>query len=326
MMPTETVGNPGLESEYLASRILHGNIQNPSYLNLRMNLAGLSFIDAAQDLTDVLSEIRKMVVTTFGLVEKPIVKQYYYGKGDELRVLIDKALEEVSKLVVMYGEAVPEKHFSIAESMAQDLDESPSSYEDIGERINRFQIDQDHLMSLDQTLQELRRMQGVLEAILRVNQEDNAKLSSKELTPKVSTDYRIYLNDLMQNMEVATDNAIVAMIVAKGIDAIQSTLPKDDLDPYIADVCNNVIKTLTNPKDFYSMCNKDEVVSSAVGQMFGHCYPEFFNKFLDIYMDKYDTMTQQETMDFRKCFGLDADDSELTSLCSQYVKLGFAQQ
>jgi hypothetical protein len=116
------------------------------------------------------------------------------------------------------------------------------------------------------------------------------------------------------------------MVVSKGLDAIISSTPKDDLDPYLTDVCNNVIEVLVDPKSFYNMCKRDAIISSSVGQMFGHCYPEFYGKYLDMYMDDYDSFDQQESIDFRKCFALDADDSELTALCSQYVKLGFTQQ
>jgi hypothetical protein len=325
MIPLETVGNPGLESEYLASCILKGLIETPEYLELRMNIASLQFIDVSQKLLTICDEIQKKTVSNFGLVERPIVKQYYYGKAPELKELIDEALKEVYILSQFYKMAVPEKQAFIETVMQHDIENSPMTYEDIGQNINKYQVDQNHLDELYQTHIKLEKMQGVLKAIERIYR-NNAKLSTKEFAPKYDTKYRLYIQDLLQNIDKATHNPIISMNVAKAIDAIQSTAPKDDLDPYIMDVCNNVIEALTEPESFYNMCKRDQIVSSSVGQMFGHCYPEFYNKFLDMYIEDVPKLEHQEVLDFRKCFGLDSDDSELVALCSPYVKLGFTKQ
>src|SRR6516225_3163488 len=247
MIPLETVGNPGLESEYLASCILKGLIETPEYLELRMNIASLQFIDVSQKLLTICDEIQKKTVSNFGLVERPIVKQYYYGKAPELKELIDEALKEVYILSQFYKMAVPEKQAFIETVMQHDIENSPMTYEDIGQNINKYQVDQNHLDELYQTHIKLEKMQGVLKAI-------------------------------------------------------------------------------TEPESFYNMCKRDQIVSSSVGQMFGHCYPEFYNKFLDMYIEDVPKLEHQEVLDFRKCFGLDSDDSELVALCSPYVKLGFTKQ
>lgn len=323
MLPVETIGNPQLESECLAGRILHGNINSPNYLNLRMGFAGLSYIDASQELTDKLNEIKKMVIGTQGLVDRPIIKQYYNGEAKELKSLVEETLTIVDNLAEIYVIATPQKYDEIYSNLENDVENAPMTFEDLGEHVNRYSADSNHLQQLDQTTNELKRMQGVLQAILRTYGEETPKITNKEIPAKLSNEYKIFLNDLTNNLEVATDNVLISMTVSKGMDAIISTFPKDELDPYLTDVCNNIIETLTDPENFYSKCKSDGIVSSAVGQMFGHCYPEYYNKFMDMFMDEYEKMDYQQVLDFRKCFGLDSNDSELTSLCSLYVKLGF---
>lgn len=326
MLPLETVGNPQMEAEYLASRILHGNINDPNYLNLRMNLAGLVFVDASQPLTDKLTQIKKIVVGTQGLIDRPVVKQYYKDEAPELKSLIKSTLKEIDKLIVLYSIATTQKFEETFTNMSQDLENAPMTYEDVGEQVNKYNSDNDHITQMDQTNTELKRMEGVLNAILRVPDGDNPRVTNKEIPAKLSTEYKLFLNDLSQNLDVATNNMHISMVVGQGLDAIISTIPKDDLDPYLSDVCNNIISVLTDPESFYTKCKSDQVISSAVGQLFGHCYPEYYGKYQDMYMDEYSKMDQQEVLEFRKCFGLDSDDSELTTLCSQYVKLGFTQQ
>lgn len=325
MLPLETVGNPGLEGEYLASRILHGNINDPRYLNLRMDLAGLSFVDASQELTELLTQIKKMVVGNQGLIDRPVVKKLYFDDAPELTALIEKAHAEVTKLSYLYNEAQTEKLHDSYFNMQGEIETAPMTYEDIGQIVNSYTIDNDEVAQLGQTKTELDRMEASLRNILTVSSKDNPKLSSKEIPANLSVKYKLFLTDLTNNLDVATDNIQISMVVSKGLDAITTTLPADDLDPFTTDVCNNIISALTDPESFYSKCKNDEIISPVVGQMFGHSYPEYYSKYSDIFMEDYEGLSYQAVLDFKKCFGLSPDDSELVSLCSQYVKLGFTQ-
>lgn len=325
MIPETFVGNPGLEAEYLASLLLGGLILPSDYTSLRVNMASIPMIDAADKLSSKLQILLDEVVTKYGLLDDKVMKDFYFGNAPELKSLVKSILKEVTKQIDLYKIAAQQQFevtANIIEQQANTMD-----YYNLAEGVSQAQIENEKVIQYNDMHIKLRTMSGVLGAILTTYGMGEGKLPTKKVTtPGVNTGYKLYLQNLSTHIDEAVSHMKLSFTIAKALDGIFSLMPKNDLDPYLTDVCNNYIEVVTNPKSYYKMCQNDEIVSSSVGTLFGNAFPEFYNKFQDMYMEDYNSMDNQEQIEFRKCFGLDSDESSLTSLCSQYVKLGFTQQ
>lgn len=325
MIPDETVGNPHLESECLAAKLISGLLLPDAYTNLRVNMAGISMIPSSDKLMKLTMELQDEVVSKQGPLDDKVLKKYYYGENPELKSLLKRINKQVDKDLVAYETALVEKLESATNEIADASD--TMDYFDMAQVVDKSQVINTEIQQMDKTHTDLRIMQGLLRATIQAYGEGKDRLPTKAVvTPKLSTEYKLYIQGLLTNLDEVTSNMTLVMTTAKALDSLMSLVPKDDLDPYLEDVCKNFIEAVTKPETFYSMCERDEIVSSSVGQMFAHSYPEYYNKYLDMYMDDIPEMDYQAQIDFRKCFGLDSNDSEITALCSQYVKLGFKQQ
>lgn len=325
MIDTPTVGDPELESEYLASCIVSGILYPADYNTLRINIAGLEFLDASNDLTDMLDVIQKETTSKFGILKDTVVEKYYYGEEPDLFKVFEVMHEHLQNLELMYGVATQEKFMQIADDIAEKS--QSMKYEDVGQAVDETALESQHMHDLDKTHLQLRKMIGITSAILKGYGAAKGKLLKRtKVKPKTLPDYEMFLQELTDNLDVVCNNMQLSSVVGRVLDSINSLWPQNELDPYLMDVSNNFIAVITEPKDFYSMCKQDEIISPSVGQMFGHCYPEYYSKFVDMYTDNINEIDYQSQLDFRKCFGMVPDDSQLTALCSQYIKLGFKQQ
>lgn len=324
-MMQETIGTSQLEAEYLSSCILKGILYPHSYTNLRIQLAGLKFIDISNKYDTKLLELQNQTIEKSGLLKDKEIESYYYGKNPELKSLIKSLSNEISKMDDLYSIAIPEKGIMIADELEGNISSAPFTYADIGEQVNRAATQHSHLEELNSTHLDVQRTKASLRNILDSYGLSNIKLPKKGFEASLSTDYQLYIQDLTMNLDKVTSNPQLTFTLSNCLDSVASLIPKDELDPYLSDVCNNFLEVVTNPKSFYSMCENDEIISSSVGQMFQHCYPSFYNKFLDMYMDAIPDMDYQDQIDFRKCFGMEADNAALSSLCSKYILLGFIQ-
>ena len=319
----QTLGDPELESEWITSLLLSGLFLPPDYTNLRINMASLQFLDVTGELDLYLGLLQKEIVDKFGLLKDKPLEQYYYGTNDSLytaMILID---QEVASLTGLYDLAVKEQFMQQAEKISSAAE--TLRYEDLGEAIRTSVLDTEQLHRLDQTHLQLRKMQGLTAAILRAYGTAGFKLPKKsKLTVGTNSQYKLFLQNISTNIGDIASNIQLGMTLGKALDSIFSLIPKpDNLDPYVEDVCNNFLEVITDPKSFYTKCKTDQIISPTVGQLFGHCYPQFYDKFQDMFLDDLDDLDYQEVLDFRKCLGMEPDDSELSALCSQYITLGF---
>lgn len=321
----DSVGNPKLEAEYMASGILKGMVLPSQYTDLCIQLAGIPMLQVSQTLEPFIMNLQDELIDNFGLVKEKESKDYLAGNNPGLFQLLTAIFQEVDHLIKIYGMAAKEKFEQTAEKIQQHA--QSMDYFDLGQGVDQAAADSDYIHKLDADHTDLRKMQGSLAAILRYYGAETRKFTNKvHCKPGVDSEYKMYLQQLVENIDTVTNNVQLAFTLGSTLDSIIGLLPKDDLDPYISDVCANFIKVITNPKDFYNMCKQDDIVSSSVGQMFAHSYPQFYEKFLDMYMDEVPKMEYQEQIDFRKCFALPEDTSQLTALCSNYIKVGFKQQ
>lgn len=324
MIPETFVGNPDLEAESLASQLLAGLVLPADYTTLRINLAGIPIVDASDKLTEKLISLQDEITTKFGLIEDKAAKDFYFGEAPELRSLVKAILKETQTQAELYIIAAEQQYELVAESI--EAQAATMDYYNLAEGVNQSMAGSDKVTQYNDTSIKLRQMKGVLTAILESYGIGKTKIPTKKVvTPGLTTKYKLYLQDLSTHLDEAVSHIKLSFTIAKALDGIFSLIPKDDLDPYLSDVCTNFIDVVTDPKSYYNKCQNDEIVSSSVATLFGNAYPEFYSKFQDMYMDEYESMDNQDQIEFRKCFGLDSNQSELTDLCSKYVKLGFTQ-
>ena len=107
---------------------------------------------------------------------------------------------------------------------------------------------------------------------------------------------------------------------------ISALPPPNNLNPFKKDEVENLLQVLSNPKEFYTFCRLNEIISPLVGTLFGHCYPGFYHMYLDMYLDDYENMNYQEQINFRKCFGLTENNTQLITLCSSHINKDFNPQ
>lgn len=324
MIPETFIGNAELETEYLASQILEGIILPDSYTDLRISLASIPIIDVSNNLTNKLILLQKEVSTKYGFLDDKPIKDFFFGKNPELKKLLKSIEKEVLMQQDLYGIAKDQQLEQSIDTISQHAE--TMDYEILARGVALTGMDRNKIDSFEQTKVELQKAKSFVTASLASYGRGEVRLPTKGIPAKLSTQYKLFLHELSSNLDQVTSNIRLSFVLAKATDSIISLFPKDDLDPYLTDVCNNFLDVISNPKSFYSKCQQDEIVSSAVGQLFAHCYPEFYNRFQDMYLDDYNNMDYQEQIEFKKCFALGSEDPSLTSLCSNYIKLGFKHQ
>ena len=259
------------------------------------------------------------LIDNIGLLKDNIIESFYLGKDDSLLVSFMILEAEVSMLVPIYIDKIRE----VLDSVEDTLDSSSLGYrfEDMAFTLSTQQHKQSEIKNYDDMLSKLELMKVSLKNVILKFGTGIKKPSNKSTEVTFNIPYKMFLNDLTVNSDKYISDPTLAITLGKVIDSISILDPKDSLDPFILELENNLLSVLTSPKDFYKKCHLGEIISPIIGALFNQCYPEFYSKFLEIYLESFDKMSYQDQLNFRQCFALLEDNSQLTQLCSSNMNV-----
>lgn len=317
----DTFSNTNLEIELATSNILKVVPIPPDYTYLRVIISELPILDTS-DLSPLTYP--KNLVDSKGLLKASAIESYYLGKNESLLSEFENLLMEVTKLIPEY-QIIVKKFYEYIEST---LDNSDLGYffDEFASTVNSVQGTADEMQRYDDLQIDLRKLEGLLNFTISQYGVGVSKIPSKGYFKTYNTEYKLYLNTLLTDYENVVTSPEVMMVLGKVIDSISTLDKPEDTSTFTKEQRENLLELLMNPEDFYKRCKLQEIISPLVGTLFGHCYPGFYHMFLDMYLDDYEKMNYQEQINFRKCFGLDENNSQLVTLCSNYINRDFNPQ
>lgn len=311
-----TISNTELERELIVSKILCKILLPKDYTELRIMISEIPYIDT--------SEIMPLtypanIVDKNELLKDNIIESYYKGKDSKLLEQFVLLHSEIVSMIPIYNIKIAENVSNIinkiSESTVTRLD-----FDDTAFAVNSTQSQSAETHNYDDIKNQLIFAKVHLENVLSKFGIGTGKIPKESKKVTMNLDYKIYLYELSTQSHMYISDPTLAIILGRTIDAISSFLPtSENLDPFKVDVSNNILMVLTQPENFYTDCKLQKILDPLVGTMFNHCYPEFYHKFLNIYLEDYDNLSYQEQITIRNSFGLVEDNSQLTNLCSSSV-------
>lgn len=317
----KTIGSSELEAEYIASKLLYGMIIPAEYSRLRILISEIPEIDLSNFSLDI-ERLKKEVITNLGLVDDFEVEQFFYGKNVVLYKLLSQIKNKASNMLPTLIQASNEEAANQAMKTQAALANSPDVLDMVqylnlqSEKSAELQAIEDIVISAELAIQKI-------EAILELYGMVNVKLTKKHNEINDLNEFKLFIDELSNSVPESGQDPIIVVKLVSAIDAINKFIPSDELNPFAIELLKNEYEQLCHPKDFYKNCKLDQILTPDIAKGVYSSYPEFYYKFISMLLEGYDKLTYQEQISFKKCFGLEMDDSELISLCSSYIKLGY---
>lgn len=315
-------GNAKLEYERITSQVLQGILWPDDFIELCSELSSLEIPDTNDEINVVTDVLQQRLLDNLNLLKIPTLVKFFSGDDKETLELLTFLYDKTVQTQRTYHLAVQGKIDEISEQLENILSQQ-TDYTGMGKAIAMFGLDNDRIKQIDSTDYKLQKTTAKLRNIID-HYGTGSKFSMKPRFTSYDQDFKLYINSLYYHLDDFIHNPLVSMNIYTAIDAISKLVPKDDLNPFTMDQCNNLVKCLMNPEDYYSMCQREEILSKTVANLFIGVYPEFVSMFIENYMEDYDKMDLQEKTNFRNCFGLTENVTELVTLCSNYITLGFS--
>ena len=316
MIDIETISNSNLEREYISSLILKKISIPQNYSKLRLLISEIPILDTSEVMN---LDYPTKLTDKLGLLIDNIIENYYYGKKNDLLEQFVILHSQVHSLIPVYRNLAVSK----MDEVSTELDNSDLGYQfetiafNLGTQLNKNV----EIQNYDKMNNDLQKMSASLLNIISMYGSSTEKVKSKSKFTGYNTEYRLYVHDISINPDNYVYDPTIAVTLGKAVSAISEMDPTYSLDPFAKELEDNLLMVLQNPKDFYIDCKADNIVSSKIGTLFALTYPEFHDKFLDIYLEDYDKMSYPDQINFRKCFGLVEDTTQLTTLCSANMNI-----
>jgi len=303
----DTLSDTQLEIEYAASCLLCLEALPSDYLSLKFLISSIKVIDTSEfhelpydDLTSLTDKL--------GLLKDTEIQKYYIGKADDLFMKFENLKLQASALIPIYENKIIETFNTSADKLYNQLPDA--GYLAMGSAIDSVGADTFATQNYDKVKFDLQQLDAQLSHILELY-GSGEKFSTKHKSPKWDKKYMIYLQELQTEIDKFTDNPQLTMTIGFIVDSIGSLNPVTSQDPYSMDLLDNLLMVLQNPKDYYKDCHMGKILNEVIGKLFYHCYPAFFNKFADIYIEDFESMDYTDQQNFRNCFGMKEDNSQL---------------
>lgn len=318
---TETIGNSELDSEYLAAQIIRGVLFPPEYIQTRSYFCDIKIVDFVADIYMLQMSIQKEIVSPFGTLQDKKVEKFSSGDHPALLELVKMLQAKCEDLLPVYEEGAREAFREALKEMHENI--QGQDFLGMGQA---FQVAASHKAELDHlriTKNTLEIISNQCEYLIQNYGVSDAKLKKKGIKPGNNTEYKLFIQDLINQPESFSGNIVLAMTMGRTLDAIKKALPMSDpvLNPFKLDETECLLESLCYPKDFYNMCESDKIVSRGIGETFGKCYPEYWKKFFNMYLEKYEDMDYQKQIQFRKCFGVGKNDTALVQFIYSTLSL-----
>jgi hypothetical protein len=319
----ETIGNPELESEYIASLILRNSYVSEEWANLKISFSALNKVDILNIEQDIES-LEDFLIDSFGLVKDSEVSKFLEGNCkyvyESLAVLENKAhvLQPILKQV--YEE-------KLKESFTNTFNQFESLYNDVTlvpELANSIPEQDPQLAQLQSNYESLFLLQKRCSSIISLYGSSKIKQTIlRSYKPSNLQELKNYILQLQQSLPDLKLPGLVIYQLSQIIEALYVNTPLDDLDPFKVDRVLELFTILSYPKKYYNMCEADEIIDPKLGEIFQIIYSQFFSEYLSYFLNEAKSMDYEKTQSMRQCLGLPEDFSDLTTICSSYIKLGY---
>lgn len=314
-----------LDAENTCSKILQGIIWPSTYIKLKQDICRINITKNDSNLYSMILSIQKKLCDSMGLLKDSKVEKFYFGEDEELFNQLEEILIYNEEMIPIYGQAVSDMIEHTKNVMEQEL-EKPDGFYNLGPVLGWAKSQNPEIQRLDGEQYTAKQTAAAIKDILEVYGK-GVKIPKKPKFTKYNEDYHEFLYDLQVNIVDMDVGFEVAYCIGTAINYLSMLiLQKDNLDPYITDELDNLVDVYMHPEDYYSMCNQEKIVGTQVPMFFAAVYNRFYHLFVDMYLDKYSEMTYQEQINFRRCFCLTQDDSQILALCSASINLSNATQ
>jgi len=318
-----TLGNFEKEAEFLASKLLKQQVLPKEYQSICIFFSQLPE-SKLENLSKIMISLKKEMITKDSLVDESAAEKFYQGKLPKVEGLLREYLHGiVSKLhpLIKANSAVKQVQLNRMDSKISQLPDY-STIMQVVEQEPQVLPEQDTIKShiseiqiTSNTIADLLNLYGSGKSVRKKEKEVSTYDGLMEL-----------LNMLQSTAMDQNDFYLVGMRFKRMLDVLHQYIKPLNLDPYEKDLAMNVYDVFCNPKDFFTKCKRDEIISPIVGMEFHKCFPEFSSAFADIYLDDEKDMSEQDKINMTRSFGMPQDQTKLTTLCSQYVNMNFNAQ
>lgn len=316
------LGNLELELENLSSNIIKGIVYPVDYIDIVTYFSKIELVEISNEITEILDELMKKLKAPSGLMKTSQLESYFYGKNPELLALLVDLGAQVKMWIPLYMDAFEQKGTSIVEDLAANME--GQDFVGMGDAINATAGRQQELDNIHLTKVDLQRLIGVVQYLIPFYGSSLGKLQKKTIKPSLDVKYQLRIQDMVSNIEIYAGNMELAIVLGRVIQTMQAAFPKTTiLDPYATQISENILKVLSHPEDYYTDCKMDRVLNDTVANVFQFCYPEFYQIYLNMYLDDYNKMDYEKQSIFRKCFAIPEDNSLLLALTKTYIQLGY---
>ena len=319
---SKTLGNPVLEAERSATKLLLGN-----YSSLALVVDSVANIPNLLDYPLFIEDMEYIIPEFFnkkGDVKIESVKGFAEGKDEDCFIRIQGILARAKQIL---GDALllhEKKHLERVIKFEDSISNS-QGMEEFTELIKASYGKDSMQETLKSMVLSLPTYISSLENILNSYGSGHIEYKSKEL-PSNEKELRLFLpifTKLLFEMEMPIS---VGICIGRVVDAISSFLKSPELQPYSKDTLVNMIKCFKHPDSYYSMVKRGQITQAAIGQMFAYCFHEHALQFADSLLEDFPSMTYQQQLNFRKSFNIPDNDTDLIKLCSSYIQLGYTSE
>lgn len=306
-----------LDAEYVSSCILKGRIYPEEYLRIRSALNDLQTIQTVPQLELLKLELDDLTRTSFGILDDKKVEQIASGTNPTIISLVNTIYRQIDEMLPWYNQALMEKFADTMFTFVQNF--TGQDFLGYGQAINAMSSDVEFMNVIRDTRDKLEFAKVRCKYILENAGTVEFMGKAMKLHPGINPEYRMYITKLASTPQLYSGYIQLAASMGRVLGVLTSifpSTPKPPADPFVSYEINNIIDTLCNPKDFYKMCDADKIISKKVGAMFGMCYPAYYLKFAQMYLEKFDKMSYQDKLTFERCFNLMPDQSQLLQTVS----------
>lgn len=313
------IGNYDLEIEWQTSKLLQGFMYPETYTDLRLTFNKLYDMPLAPTIKD----LRKQLWDEDGLLKEPQVNSFYKGTNEKVLDLLKACASEVSDMLLYHKFSVE----TATSEIIDDLDniDSPYGLDNFGELVSDAQLKVFYMEKKKEEdiegrvfiefANKLYSMYGVGRSEVLQRKPRFTTLSDKFLVFLKA--YQLLMSD-QGNLEVST-------CVFKVIDIV-SQFTEEELDPYHKDLLEELVDVFLYPEKYYTEYRTKSILSTIVASSFESIYPEFFRLYTEHAMETYNEIDYQSQINFQKSFNLPVDNSQLLSILSPAIQLGYVQK
>lgn len=311
---TEYLGNQQLECEHLTGRILKGDQIPGPFTTLKIVFSSLPMVDAG-DSEIILGLLQKKLVNKLGLLKDSEIENFYYGKNPELLEAVERIKAEVDESLPALEIASEVERNDYFDRKFQEVN-SQEDVSDMVQILNSSSQNSRRFDELENRKIDSQVLQTKIETILDLYGKAERKIRDKDQRAMNPLELKEYLTQIERDMPYSDYDPVMVMTLYYTLSILSASIPNDELDPFRVDIMQSLYNVLCNPDDYYAYCKQEKIVDISEGKSFSECYPEYYKKFTNMYVDEYDDMDYQQQINFKKCFDLVEDNSDLVAMCS----------